>query len=74
MGTDKMTTVKDLRKLLEEYPDDMRVIIRGYEGGFNDVRGIKTVEIKLNVHESWWMGKHDEPSHGEAADEKALLI
>ena len=29
-------TVKELVKLLEKYPDDLRVVVNGYEDGYDD--------------------------------------
>ena len=30
-------TVKELMKFLEKYPDDLRVVVNGYEDGYDDI-------------------------------------
>ena len=30
-------TVKELTEFLEKYPDDLRVVVNGYEKGFDDI-------------------------------------
>jgi hypothetical protein len=69
-----MTTVKDLREMLEGRPDDMRIVVRGYEGGFKDIDVPEEIKIKLNVNKQWWYGPHDIVEDGCTADERALLI
>jgi hypothetical protein len=36
----------------------MRVVVAGYEGGFNDITQIQPCEIRLNVHQDWFYGSH----------------
>ena len=30
-------TVKELMKFLEKYPDDLRIVVNGYEDGYDDI-------------------------------------
>ena len=43
-------TVKELIRLLETYPSHLRVVVNGYEEGYDDVRPerVRIVEILLN--------------------------
>ena len=53
--------VKDLKKILEQYPDNMRVVVNGYESGFDDIGKTYEHRIALNVYgddDSWWEGRH----------------
>jgi hypothetical protein len=66
--------VKELREKLAAYPDDMRVVLNGYEKGVEDVETVEEVRLKLNVNDEWYYGKHevlreyeDEYSEGEPA-------
>lgn len=53
-------TIAELIKELEKYPQDTRVVVRGYEGGVNDVDTIEETEIYLNYRTVRWCGKHEE--------------
>jgi hypothetical protein len=50
--------VKDLLALLSEMPPDLDVIVKGYEGGADDVVNVKLVQIKKDVHVQWYYGRH----------------
>lgn len=73
-------TVKELRKNLKQYPSDMRVVVNGYEGGYQDVTDklFRKVDLKLNyfdIEEEWWNGPHDSTWYDdEKFDETAIVI
>lgn len=56
-------TVSELIRLLGAYPEDMRVVVSGYEEGYDDVSaervGVKKVWLDGGIHE--WQGKHLDP-------------
>jgi len=55
-------TVKELIKILSTIEDqDLRVMVKGYEGGFCDVENINTepIHMALDVNEEWYYGKHE---------------
>ena len=52
--------VDQLIKRLQMYPPDLRVVVRGYEGGYNDVDIFEKLKIVLNYHEEWYYGKHED--------------
>jgi hypothetical protein len=52
-------TVKQLKELLNEYPDDMLVVVSGYEGGFNDISDAEIIVLKRDVHSEWYYGRHE---------------
>ena len=56
-------TVKDLIQCLETYPSHLRVVVNGYEEGFDDAapERIAIVEIQLNRGTHNWQGQHLEP-------------
>ena len=56
-------TVKDLVRLLAEYPPDLRVVVDGYEGGYDDLSEgqLRKIRIALNVGDAEWVGDHEEP-------------
>jgi hypothetical protein len=53
-------TVAELIEKLKEYPQDLRVVVRGYEGGVNDVNHFEELEILLDYYDAWYYGKHEE--------------
>lgn len=53
-----MTSHELARKLLEM--DDLPVTVSGYEGGVDFIKGIaKPQDLKLDVHDAWYYGKHE---------------
>ena len=57
-------TAQDLIRILRTYPADMRVVVNGYEDGFDDVspEGIAVVKVQLNRGTKAWQGRHLEPA------------
>ena len=57
-------TVQDLIRILSTYPADLRVVVNGYEEGFDDVspEGIAVVKVQLNRGSKDWQGRHLQPA------------
>ena len=53
-------TVAELIEKLKEYPQDIRVVVRGYEDGVDDVERAEEIEIYLNYFDSAYCGEHRE--------------
>ncbi len=55
-----MMTVGELIRLLQTYPQDMPVVVDGYEGGYDDLKKDLVVvrDIRLNASKLWWEGQH----------------
>ena len=53
-------TVQQLITLLGTYPPDLRVVVSGYESGFDDVESerVSVTRIELDVGADWWDGRH----------------
>ena len=72
-------TVKELREQLANYPDEQRVVVSGYEGGYDNVKALSAQKIQANANwkdgdkMEWCFGRH---SMGEDTDytEIAVLI
>ena len=54
-----MMRVRDMIDLLERYPEDMRVVVNGYEQGYDDLstERISIVPITLNTGVYEWEGR-----------------
>jgi hypothetical protein len=57
--------VKDLLALLSQMPADVDVVVKGYEGGMDDVVNVKLVQIKKDVHPEWYYGRHEIDEDGD---------
>lgn len=74
-------TISELINLLQQYPAEMRVVVNGYEEGYDDLspQQISTRKIMLNTGKDSWQGKHGEPSleeeeSGDVAIDEALVL
>ena len=56
-------TVRELKELLDTYPDDLRVVVSGYEQGYDDLfpGQVAVVQLALDVGVEDWEGRHEEP-------------
>lgn len=52
--------VKEMISLLGKYPDDMKVVVNGYEQGYDDLlpEQISVATIALNTRNHDWEGQH----------------
>ena len=62
-------TVAELIAALGEMPPDLRVCVRGYEDGIDDVSAVVIARAALNVNSEWYYGSH-EAIDGEYAERK----
>jgi hypothetical protein len=56
-------TIQELCDRLSQFPPDTPVVVKGYEGGFNDVNKIEPLEMQLNVNPIWFYGAHGTNDH-----------
>jgi hypothetical protein len=81
--------VKDLIAILQAYPPAARVVVEGYEGGFDDIKGVKEQPIVVNgnlvprsgpwigpdfVPAEYGMGPHAAPEGQPGDTELACVI
>ena len=52
-------TVKELVELLGKYPDDLRVVVNGYEDGFDDLspERVSVIKMQLDTQIHDWEGQ-----------------
>jgi hypothetical protein len=58
--------VLELIALLSEMPAEAEVVLKGYEGGVDDVVNVNLVRIKKGVNAEWYYGKHEIDEEGDA--------
>ena len=67
-------TVQELISKLSTLDPNRRVIIQGYEGGYEDIGYIGEKPINLNVNTEWYYGPHAGADRDSDAHEIAYLI
>lgn len=58
-------TAGELIYELQKLSSDTRILVRGYEDGYNDILKLIPVKIKLNVSEHWYEGQHGKSHNNE---------
>jgi len=61
--------VYELMDILKDHDPEMRVVVRGYEAGYDDVDRVVKLNVCLNVHKEWYHGKHDILDSADEAEE-----
>ena len=53
-------TTKELIHRLEQFPPELRVVVNGYEEGYDDLSPdqLSVVDIALNIGKHRWQGMH----------------
>ncbi len=69
-------TVSELIEVLKELPQDDMVVVRGYEGGVDEVVELEQTQIALNVNEEWSYGAHEllDPRDNTEGDDVARAV
>lgn len=54
--------IADLIRILQTYPQDLRVVVDGYEDGYDDLNEdlMRVHEIRLDIGKHWWEGRHND--------------
>lgn len=70
-------TVKELVEHLGKYPDNLRVVVNGYEDGFDDLspERLSVIKIQLDTQIHDWEGQHSDfyDSKEETADDAEIV-
>ncbi|MBF0177996.1 MAG: hypothetical protein HQL63_14285 [Magnetococcales bacterium] len=67
-------TVAELMELLKQHAPTMRVVVAGYEGGYNDLSSIKPIRMVPEADTRWYCGAHAEADDGNENAVTALLL
>lgn len=68
-------TVKELIAALESYPPDTRVIVLGYEEGYDDITMVRQIAIIPEEEPVWYKGWYDDapPEKADQAEQAVLV-
>ncbi|HXR83388.1 MAG TPA: hypothetical protein VN722_03700 [Hanamia sp.] len=61
-------TARELILKLQQLDPEARVVVRGYEDGYNDIETLKPVKIKVNKNGAWYYGEFEESNDTDAID------
>ena len=61
----EIVTIFELIQLLEKHSPDLRVVVNGYEDGYDDLslEQLRVVKISLDTGEQAWAGKHGDAGY-----------
>ncbi|MEI6822311.1 MAG: hypothetical protein WCL51_10265 [Bacteroidota bacterium] len=51
-------TASELIEQLKQLPPDTKIVIRGYEDGYNDILQLKAIKIKPLINSNWYDGEY----------------
>ncbi len=63
--------IRQLIELLEQYPDDMPVVVQSYEAGYDPVTDVRQLTVAEVEDKAWYVGVY---ADAEKAGQQALLI
>ncbi|OFX41935.1 MAG: hypothetical protein A2X08_01875 [Bacteroidetes bacterium GWA2_32_17] len=61
-------TANELIQHLLTLPPDTKIVIRGYEDGYNDILKLKPVKIKTKADADWYYGEYQDSTEADAID------
>lgn len=67
-------TVSELIEELQKHSGNIRVVVKGYEDGVDEVQTLKILKLKLNTSKQWYYGKHSVAEDNDNYDEFGLFI
>ena len=61
-------TVNELLELLKDYSPDLRVVVNGYEEGYDDLspEQLSVIRVALDTGKRRWEGRHGDPKERTA--------
>lgn len=51
-------TAKELILHLQVLPPETKIVVRGYEDGYNDIQNLRPVKIKYHPDAAWYYGEY----------------
>ena len=71
-----MMTVRAMVDLLRSYPEDMRVVVSGYEQGYDDLspEQVTVIPVILDSGTHQWEGQHGNPEDSPKTSQEPASI
>jgi len=69
--TIKRMTVRQVIELLQQYPDDLPVVVQGYEEGYDPVTDVGELTVAAKQHREWYVGVYEQ---SDQQGEKVVAI
>jgi hypothetical protein len=67
-------TVKELINRLQQINNqEMKVVVNGYENGFDDIKDPKVIVAYEQIDHKWYNGKYEQSSSGQSGNLMLLL-
>jgi hypothetical protein len=51
-------TASELIRKLNDLPPETKIVVRGYENGYNDIITLRKLTITVNKENKWWDGEY----------------
>lgn len=68
-------TVSELIEELQKHSGGLRVVIRGYEDGVDDIERLRIVKLKLDTNKKeWYYGRHSTTEDNDSYDEFGIYL
>ncbi|MEX8546116.1 MAG: hypothetical protein V5804_00825 [Mucilaginibacter sp.] len=61
-------TAEELITLLQALPPEIKIVVRGYEDGYNDIQQLKALKLKKEPNTEWYYGEYFEDTSEHAID------
>jgi hypothetical protein len=65
--------VKELIEALKAFPQDLKVVTKGYEGGYDDITKPRLIQVYTYPEEYWWTGRYRDDD-GELPELEVVAI
>lgn len=59
-------TALELIMLLQKFSPETKIVVRGYEDGYNDIIELKQIKIKYNPEAEWYYGLYSDSKEADA--------
>lgn len=53
-------TAQELIQQLQNLPPTTKIVVRGYENGYNDILKLKPIKIKMKPDSKWYDGEYED--------------
>ena len=66
-------TAEVLINLLRELPPEIKIVVRGYEEGYNDISQLKPIKLRHDADSKWYYGEYFKGNSDSATDAVELF-